>query len=118
MVSQRCPRCASERVRRGYRPTPVWSKVLFRYNLLCDNCNWEFKGFAIPGTVSTKPTKRKKTNTPEQNARIEKFSKMATNNDSAAENSKTHTVKSSDADGENPAERNLKKKRVKIDFKQ
>lgn len=60
MVSQRCPRCASGRVRRGYRPTPIWSKVLFRYNLLCDNCNWEFTGFAIPGTVSTKPTKRQK----------------------------------------------------------
>jgi hypothetical protein len=28
---------------------------------LCDNCNWEFKGFAVPGTVSNKPTgKRKK----------------------------------------------------------
>jgi ribosomal protein L37AE/L43A len=60
MVSQRCPRCASERVRRGYRPTPIWSKVLFRYNLLCDNCNWEFTGFAVPGTVSTKPTKKPK----------------------------------------------------------
>jgi hypothetical protein len=28
--------------------------------LLCDNCNWEFKGFAIPGTVSTRPTKKRK----------------------------------------------------------
>lgn len=72
MVSQRCPRCASERVRRGYRPTPVWSKVLFRYNLLCDNCNWEFKGFAVPGTVSTKPTKRqKKPKIDEQNNHID-----------------------------------------------
>lgn len=117
MVTQRCPRCASGRVRRGYRPTPIWSKILFRYILLCDNCNWEFTGFAIPGTVSTKPTKKKKTNTPEQAARIEKFGKMA------AENSQTHTVQSSGADveetdGENAAERNLKKKRVKIDFKQ
>ena len=60
MVSQRCPRCASDRVRRGYRPTPIWSKVFFRYNLLCDNCNWEFTGFAVPGTVSTKPTKKPK----------------------------------------------------------
>lgn len=60
MVSQRCPRCASSRVRRGYRPTPLWSKFIFRYNLLCDACNWEFIGFAVPGTVSTKPTKKKK----------------------------------------------------------
>jgi len=28
--------------------------------LLCDNCNWEFKGFAIPGTVTTKPSKKRK----------------------------------------------------------
>ncbi|HEY8560801.1 MAG TPA: hypothetical protein VIL74_10540 [Pyrinomonadaceae bacterium] len=40
---------------------------MFRYNLLCDNCNWEFKGFAVPGTVSAKPTKnpKKKTSTKE-----------------------------------------------------
>jgi hypothetical protein len=60
MISQKCPKCLSNRVRRGYRPTPWWSKVLFRYNLLCDRCNWEFKGFAVPGTVSAKPTKNPK----------------------------------------------------------
>lgn len=60
MISQKCPKCLSSRVRRGYRPTPFWSKVLFRYNLLCDNCNWEFKGFAVPGTVSAKPTRNPK----------------------------------------------------------
>lgn len=60
MVAQNCPRCSSSRVRRGYRPTPIWAKVLFRYNLLCDSCNWEFRGFAIPGTVSTKPPKKRK----------------------------------------------------------
>ena len=61
MISQKCPKCLSNRVRRGYRPTPFWSKILFRYNLLCDNCNWEFTGFAVPGTVTSKPTKRTKT---------------------------------------------------------
>lgn len=60
MISQNCPKCFSSRVRRGYRPTPLWSKILFRYNLLCDNCNWEFTGFAVPGTVTSKPTKRTK----------------------------------------------------------
>jgi ribosomal protein L37AE/L43A len=60
MSTQKCPRCRSDRVRRGYRPTSFWSKLIFRYNLLCDNCNWEFKGFAVPGTVSTKPTKKRK----------------------------------------------------------
>jgi predicted nucleic-acid-binding Zn-ribbon protein len=58
MISQRCPKCGSKRIRRGYRPTPFWLKIIFRYHLLCDNCNWEFKGFAVPGTVSSKPTRK------------------------------------------------------------
>ena len=66
MISQKCPKCRSKRVRRGYRPTPIWSKALFRYNLLCDNCNWEFIGFAVPGTVSAKPSKKPKKITPER----------------------------------------------------
>lgn len=60
MISQKCPRCNSHRIRRGYRPTRIWSKILFRYNLLCDGCNWEFTGFAIPGTVSSKPSRKTK----------------------------------------------------------
>ncbi len=60
MISQKCPRCNSYRIRRGYRPTPIWSKLLFRYNLLCDGCNWEFAGFAIPGTVSSKSNRKTK----------------------------------------------------------
>jgi len=60
MISQRCPKCNSTRIRAGYRPTLLWSKLLFRYNLLCNNCNWEFKGFAVPGTVSSKTKRDKK----------------------------------------------------------
>lgn len=60
MISQNCPRCSSSRVRRGYKRTPVFMKILFRYHLLCDNCNWEFAGFAVPGTVSSKPRRKKK----------------------------------------------------------
>ncbi|MGI9054881.1 MAG: hypothetical protein ACR2F2_03675 [Pyrinomonadaceae bacterium] len=60
MISQRCPKCLSNRVRHGYRPTAWWSKMLFRYNLLCDRCNWEFTGFAVPGTISQKPSRKKK----------------------------------------------------------
>ncbi len=60
MISQRCPRCNSSRIRSGYRPTPIWAKILFRYNLLCDGCNWEFRGFAVPGTVTSKPNRTKK----------------------------------------------------------
>lgn len=64
MISQKCPRCQSNRVRRGYRPTSLFSKIVFRYNLLCDACNWEFKGFAVPGTVTTKPTRKPKKQSP------------------------------------------------------
>jgi hypothetical protein len=65
MISQNCPKCHSSRIRRGYRPTSIFSKIFFRYNLLCDGCNWEFKGFAVPGTVDTKPARKKK-RTPSQ----------------------------------------------------
>jgi len=58
MASQRCPKCGSSRTRRGYRPTYWWQKIFFRYCLLCDRCNWEFVGFAIPGTVGTKATRK------------------------------------------------------------
>ncbi|MDH3492680.1 MAG: hypothetical protein OEM82_03955 [Acidobacteriota bacterium] len=34
-------------------------KAICRYYLLCDACNWEFTGFAVPGTVSSRPTRRK-----------------------------------------------------------
>ena len=57
MLSQKCPRCNSKRVRRGYRPTSIFSKAIFRFNLLCDNCNWQFKGFALPGFKSPKQTR-------------------------------------------------------------
>ena len=78
MVSQKCPRCASSRIRRGYRPTPLWLKVFFRYYLLCDSCNWEFTGFAVPGTVSAKPTRKSK-----KSPAIEKNT-FATNDESEA----------------------------------
>ena len=58
MISQSCPKCRSSRIRRGYRPTSILSKLVFRYHLLCDACNWEFKGFAVPGTVDNKPRRR------------------------------------------------------------
>lgn len=61
MATQKCPKCKSDRVRLGYRPTSTFLKLIFRYNLLCDACNWEFTGFAIPGTVPKK-TKKKRTN--------------------------------------------------------
>lgn len=54
MISQKCPKCGSKRIRRGYRPTSIFLKIFFRFHLLCDNCNWEFKGFALPIGKSSK----------------------------------------------------------------
>lgn len=62
MATQRCPKCKSKRIRMGYRPTSIFLKLIFRYHLLCDACNWEFTGFGIPGTVAKKTRKRKDTN--------------------------------------------------------
>jgi hypothetical protein len=59
MATQKCPKCRSKRIRLGYHPTPLLLKAAFRYNLLCDDCNWEFNGFAIPGTVSGKTKKKR-----------------------------------------------------------
>ena len=59
MISQKCPRCSSKRIRQGYKTTSLFSKLICRYNLLCDNCNWTFAGFALPGTVGMKPKRPK-----------------------------------------------------------
>lgn len=66
MATQKCPRCQSTRIRLAYRQTSFFSKMLFRYNLLCDDCNWIFKGFAIPGTVSNKTKKKKQSGSTEE----------------------------------------------------
>ncbi len=60
MISQRCPKCGSRRIRRGYRPTPLLIRLFGIYNLLCDNCNLLFTGFAIPGTVPSHSTRKTK----------------------------------------------------------
>ena len=77
MATQRCPKCKSQRVRLGYRPTSTLLKLIFRYHLLCDDCNWEFTGFAIPGTVRKK-TRKKKTN---NNAEFENNHQVYKNED-------------------------------------
>jgi len=48
---RRCPKCGSSRVKRGYVDTPMLLRAIGVYNLLCDNCNLLFRGFAVPGTV-------------------------------------------------------------------
>ncbi len=60
MISQKCPKCRSSRIRRGYRPTPFLAKLIFRYNLLCDSCNLEFRGFAFPAANNGRKKKKEK----------------------------------------------------------
>jgi hypothetical protein len=60
MIAQRCPKCHSSRVRRGYEDTPLLLRLIGIYSLLCDNCNLLFKGFALPGTVPRRGTHRRK----------------------------------------------------------
>ncbi|MDQ4122673.1 MAG: hypothetical protein M3209_14640 [Acidobacteriota bacterium] len=60
MIFSKCPRCASNRIRRGYRRTPIWWRAFGRYHLLCNACNWEFAGWAIPGTVEAAAQRRRK----------------------------------------------------------
>ncbi len=48
MIAQRCPKCGSSRVKRGYTDTPLLLRMIGVYALLCDNCNLLFKGFAVP----------------------------------------------------------------------
>ncbi len=57
MIAQNCPKCGSNRIRHGYRPTHILWKFIFRHNLLCKQCNWEFIGFALPGIISKKNKK-------------------------------------------------------------
>lgn len=59
MISQRCPKCKSSRIRRGYKPTPFLLRMFGIYNLLCNHCNLLFTGFAVPGTVP-KHSRRKR----------------------------------------------------------
>ncbi|MEP6903843.1 MAG: hypothetical protein ABJA66_19125 [Actinomycetota bacterium] len=92
MISQKCPKCLSSRIRRGYRPTPLWSKLLFRYNLLCDNCNWEFIGFAVPGTVSSKPTRSPKKQVTFKKDEILSDKSLDENNDSLPNQSPENVI--------------------------
>ena len=58
MISQRCRKCKSKRIRRGYKKMPLVLRVLGIYELLCDDCNLLFTGFAVPWTVSSRKKRR------------------------------------------------------------
>ncbi|MET0645367.1 MAG: hypothetical protein ABW208_02030 [Pyrinomonadaceae bacterium] len=47
-------------MRRGYTDTPWPLRMIGVYNLLCDNCNLLFRGFALPGTVPARGTRSRR----------------------------------------------------------
>jgi hypothetical protein len=51
MIRLRCPKCGSSRIRPGYTRAPIWLRVLFIQDLLCDGCNLTYRGFAPPGSL-------------------------------------------------------------------
>ena len=60
MIAQRCPKCGSTRLRRGYTDTPLLLRAIGVYKLLCENCNLLFRGFALPGTVPARGSHRRR----------------------------------------------------------
>jgi hypothetical protein len=58
-MALRCPKCGSTRVKRGYTDTPLLLRAIGVYNLLCDNCNLPFRGFALPGTAPARGRHRR-----------------------------------------------------------
>jgi hypothetical protein len=116
LIFSKCPRCNSNRIRRGYRRTPIWWRILGRYHLLCNACNWEFIGWAIPGTVESAAKRRRKKRAEEkQRQAIETFEESnepVENLEKAEDNIETAE----------DAPKNLKRvkvrKRVKVKLKQ
>ena len=45
--SAQCPRCKSVRLQRGYKHTPLLLRLVRGSELLCNNCNLEFKEFGL-----------------------------------------------------------------------
>ena len=71
MIGQRCPKCKSSRIRRGYKPTPFILRIFGIYNLLCDHCNLLFRGFAVPGTLPKPGSSRRRQSHAEKPVRKE-----------------------------------------------
>lgn len=50
-----CPSCGSSRIRRDYRPAPLYMRVLGVRSLLCDYCNRQFRAFSPTPPPSRAP---------------------------------------------------------------
>jgi hypothetical protein len=60
LLAPRCPRCRSSRIQRGYDEPPLFLRLLGYYDLFCNSCNLEFKGFAVPGALKRLPSTSEK----------------------------------------------------------
>ncbi len=60
-MALRCPKCRSNRVRKGYENPAFILRMVGMHGLLCENCNLSYIGFAIPGTVPLHARGKKKT---------------------------------------------------------
>jgi MoaA/NifB/PqqE/SkfB family radical SAM enzyme len=114
MATQKCPKCGGNNIRHGYRPTHILFKIAFRYNLLCNECNLEFNGFAIPGTVSRKGKKKRKPGEiPNIKSDFENFSSNIQITENLDTLISTKTV-SEITEKVKESKKNLVKKRVKV----
>jgi hypothetical protein len=52
----RCPRCKSSRIQRGYHPVAIPLRLIGVHELLCNNCNFEFKRFDLLGSFKRAPS--------------------------------------------------------------
>jgi len=75
MISQKCPKCRSSRIRKGYKPTPLILRIVGIHYLLCNHCNLLFTGFAVPGTVNRPGNRgRRENNTAQKPPNVPKLS--------------------------------------------
>ncbi len=50
-----CPSCGSSRIRGDYKPAPLLLRIIGFRALLCDYCNFQFRGFSIKPPKSHTP---------------------------------------------------------------
>ena len=66
MFGPRCPKCRSSRVQYGYARSLFLLKIFGIKNLLCNNCNYPFKAFALHSAVSRASKRRRKKGTDDE----------------------------------------------------
>ncbi|HEY0101344.1 MAG TPA: hypothetical protein VGB76_20640 [Pyrinomonadaceae bacterium] len=48
-------------MRRGYTEAPLWLRIFLIHDLLCDNCNLLYRGFATSGALRRAKRRRRRT---------------------------------------------------------